>query len=74
MRIKGWKVMSGLLTAAALAGAVGTIPAKAAANFGWEIVDGDYYWYENGIKQGTEGRGKEIYDPVSDAWKRVLIG
>lgn len=26
------------------------------------------YWYENGIKQGTEGRGKEIYDPSSDAW------
>ena len=23
---------------------------------------------ENGVKQGTEGRGKEIYDPASDAW------
>ena len=33
------------------------------------IVDGDkYYWYEKGFKQGTEGRGKEIYDPNSDGW------
>ena len=30
--------------------------------------DGKKYWYENGIKQGTEGRGKEIYDPETDAW------
>ncbi len=30
--------------------------------------DGKMYWYEDGVKQGTEGRGKEIYDPESDAW------
>ena len=37
--------------------------------FGWVIMeDGNCYWYEDGVKQGTEGRGKEIYDPVSDAW------
>ena len=30
--------------------------------------DGKKYWYENGVKQGTEGRGKEIYDPETDAW------
>ncbi len=35
---------------------------------GWDIVDGKEYWYENGVLQGTEGRGKEIYDPESDAW------
>lgn len=35
---------------------------------GWEIVDGNWYWYENGVKQGLEGRGKEIYDPGSNAW------
>jgi len=35
---------------------------------GWQIIDGNYYWYENDVKQGTEGRGKEIYDPGSDAW------
>lgn len=38
------------------------------ARSGWYIEDGKEYWYENGIKQGTEGRGKEIYDPESDAW------
>ena len=26
------------------------------------------YWYENGIRQGLEGRGKEICDPASDSW------
>jgi len=30
--------------------------------------DGEMYWYEDGVKQGTEGRGKEIYDPETDAW------
>ena len=35
---------------------------------GWHTEEGKCYWYENGIKQGTEGRGKEIYDPDSDAW------
>ena len=35
---------------------------------GWRIEDGVPYWYENGVKQGTEGRGKEIYDPASEAW------
>ena len=35
---------------------------------GWRTEDGKDYWYENGVKQGTEGRGKEIYDPESDAW------
>ena len=35
---------------------------------GWYTADGNEYWCENGIKQGLEGRGKEIYDPASDAW------
>ena len=35
---------------------------------GWVVENGVEYWYENGVKQGTEGRGKEIYDPASDAW------
>ena len=34
----------------------------------WREENGSLYWYENGIKQGTEGRGKEIYDPASDGW------
>ena len=35
---------------------------------GWKTVNGKDYWYENGVKQGTTGRGKEIYDLDSDAW------
>ena len=35
---------------------------------GWKTVNGKDHWYENGVKQGTTGRGKEIYDPDSDAW------
>ena len=46
---------------------VDTITIKKSKN-GWETVDGKDYWYENGVKQGTTGRGKEIYDPDSDAW------
>ncbi len=45
----------------------------------WEVVDGKSYWYENDIRQGTyddpqgvlgDGtvRGREIYDPASNAW------
>ncbi len=68
MRKRFYRLISGLLTAVMLAGAVGQIPAKAAVDNGWETVDGNSYWYENGVKQGIEGRGKEIYDPGSDAW------
>jgi glucan-binding YG repeat protein len=40
---------------------------------GWWSDGGQTYWYENGIRQGydpnnTDYRGKEIYDPDSDAW------
>ena len=34
----------------------------------WHEEGGNLYWYENGVKQGTEGRGKEIYDPGTNAW------
>ena len=34
----------------------------------WLHTEVGDYWYEGGIRQGTEGRGKEIYDPDSDAW------
>lgn len=49
--------------------------------FGWASIDKYKYWYEDGIRQGVEGdhkniidniyrieRGREIYDPSSDAW------
>ena len=39
-----------------------------AVNCQWYTINGDEYWYENGVRQGLEGRGKEIYDPTSDAW------
>ena len=37
------------------------------------IIDGKDYWYENDVLQGydpnnADYRGKEIYDPDSDAW------
>ena len=45
---------------------------------GWHKVDGVNYWYENGVRQGVKYRedgsidasyrGKEIYDPSSNAW------
>ena len=35
---------------------------------GFYIEDGVKYWYEDDVKQGTEGRGKEIYDPATGAW------
>ncbi len=39
----------------------------------WYEADGKSYWYEHGIRQGYDPenasyRGKEIYDPDSDAW------
>ena len=40
---------------------------------GWWSDGGQAYWYENGVRQGydpnnADYRGKEIYDPDSDAW------
>lgn len=55
--------------------------ANAAGYTGWKTDNGKSYWYENGVKQGCPGdpkniwdtvygveRGREIYDPKSDAW------
>ncbi len=44
-----------------------TVYANTSQN-GWYEENGCKYWYENGVRQGTEGRGKEIYDPASDGW------
>lgn len=40
---------------------------------GWHEVNGVFYWYENGLRQGYDPdvssyRGKEIFDPSTDAW------
>ena len=42
-------------------------------NLMWHSMDGKDYWYEAGKRQGYDPnnaayRGKEIYDPASDAW------
>jgi len=59
----------GILAAAVLAGGVQTLTAEAETPYtGWYEEYGAKYWYENGVRQGTTGRGKEIYDPASDAW------
>ena len=54
-------------------------PVTAAPEFGWEVIVDKAYWYEGDAKQGTYDdnkgvmgygtvRGREIYDPDSDAW------
>lgn len=39
---------------------------------GWKYTEGRDIWYENGVRQGysldASYRGKEIYDPLNDAW------
>ena len=62
------RVLGTMVLAVLTAGLVVQVPVHAAVENGWEVVDGNAYWYENGVKQGTEGRGKEIYDPGSNAW------
>ena len=65
------RIISGVLAGVLSVGmAATTIPAVnvLADDIGWVEEDGVKYWYENGVKQGLEGRGKEIYDPVSNAW------
>ena len=65
-------IISGTLAGVLSVGmALTSIPAVnvlADDNMGWVEENGIKYWYENGVKQGTQGRGKEIYDPSSDAW------
>ena len=35
---------------------------------GWVLLEDKYYWYVDGVRQGTEGNGLELYDPETDAW------
>lgn len=51
----------------------GILQSEEAIENGWLEIDGKSYWYENGVRQGydpdnADYRGKEIYDPDSDAW------
>ena len=59
----------GIMMAVGMVMAVPPVTAHAEEAVGeWREEGGNLYWYENGVKQGTEGRGKEIYDPGTDAW------
>ena len=60
--------LTGMMLAAAMVVTMMPLTAFADEAGEWREEDGCLYWYENGVKQGTEGRGKEIYDPASDAW------
>jgi glucan-binding YG repeat protein len=67
---KGYVVIEGELYCFDRITGIGTgQPCSWEETYGWvHTEDGSRFWYEDGVKQGTEGRGKEIYDPVSDAW------
>ena len=60
--------LTGMMLAGAMVMTMAPLTALADEAGEWREEDGNLYWYENGVKQGTEGRGKEIYDPASDAW------
>ena len=80
--IKGWQTTDkgtyyfDLITGAMAKGAgeIDGVPCAFDQNTGigldkqWVTINGADYWYEKGVRQGLEGRGKEIYDPASDAW------
>lgn len=68
MRNKAVKLLGAALAAVSLAGVGFPLPVQAVTENGWEEEGGSRYWYENGVRQGTEGRGREIYDPGSGAW------
>ena len=44
------------------------VTASAEGYTGWKNEDGIDYWYEGDVKQGTEGRGKEIWDGTAWYW------
>lgn len=62
------KGVAGTLSAVLAIALLNPLAVRADAQNGWNQENGEWYWYESGVKQGTTGRGKEIYDPASDAW------
>ena len=63
-----WTRLAGAMLAGTMALTAAPLTTFADEAGEWREKDGSLYWYEYGVKQGTEGRGKEIYDPASDAW------
>ena len=59
---KGYVVIGGELYCFDRISGIGTgQPCEWGTVFGWVTTeDGNRYWYEEGVKQGIEGRGKEI--------------
>ena len=63
-----WTRLAGAMLAGTMALTAAPLATFADEAGEWREEDGSLYWYEYDVKQGTEGRGKEIYDPASDAW------
>lgn len=68
------KIMYAAATLACVA-TVSAFPATVSAytegghTYEWKVgEDGKKYWYMDDVKQGTTGRGAEIFDKESDAW------
>lgn len=68
MRGNRVKLFAGSLLAVLGFGILLPMGVQAAPENGWEVIGENWYWYENGVRQGTEGRGKEIFDPGTNAW------
>ncbi len=73
MKNKLIKALYGAMAAAMFAGVLTPMTVLADGYTGWKEEDGKLYWYENDVKQGydannLEYRGKEIYDPGTNAW------
>ena len=70
MRNRNFNLVSSVVTAALLTGKLGPFSVMAEEEQGYQVAEDDsnQYWYEDGVKQGLEGRGKEINNLGTDAW------
>lgn len=73
MKKRNLKATFGILAAVTVGGLLTPMSVQAETAGEWREENGQLYWYEDGVKQGYKEndlnyRGKEIYDPISDAW------
>ncbi len=73
MKNKFIRIFCGLITTITLSEVLVPMTVCAEAYTGWKEEDGKWYWYESDVRQGydannVEYRGKEIYDPGTNAW------